>query len=213
MATQLAFDIETVPNENMREMWDEKYLALPEDKRKPFSEAALSPVFGKVVAYGVYGTVQGNIRSSSHCSESEKELLKDISKMLNNLFSFQVSQTEPLIITFNGINFDLPFVWARMALRGVPTPALVTIDDLCRRYRTNPHFDIRQVMNQWNNFAPGSLEDVAMSLYGKRLKESIDYKELPDIVTTEDGREEIQKAVKHHARLTFNIYKSIKPYF
>ncbi len=56
---------------------------------------------------------------------------------------------EQILVTFNGIGFDLPILHRRAMLQDISADPLL-YQFLTQRYQRTPHFDIMQVMAQWD---------------------------------------------------------------
>lgn len=165
----MAFDIETVPTE--------RALALPypEDERQPpanygvdaaakwrekdrttweqdrLKQYSLSPLYGRVVAIGMaHRDDDGNVVESWLTAQAEG----DEAQMLATFWT--KSATNDRLVSFNGLQFDAPFLLVRSSILGVRCPWGST---LTKRYSTTYHFDVRAVLTQWNPSAKGTLND------------------------------------------------------
>ena len=67
------------------------------------------------------------------------------------------SNAPHVLVTFNGLTFDLPFLHIRAAVHGIPIPWHPSL--FLKRYTTERHADLRAVLSNWDMRAPGSLDD------------------------------------------------------
>lgn len=121
-------------------------------------DAALSPRTGRIVAVGAAAMGNDSGTASALSCPDERALI---------LAAREVLQSHALV-TFNGLNFDLPFVLTRAAVHGV-SMRVVRPKELLRRYVTAPHCDLRMVLGGWDSRAKGTLADwlAAFSLPAK----------------------------------------------
>lgn len=210
----IAIDIETVPDLSKIDMLPEpeidsrlkdpeKIEAVKEKKREQqIAEMGLSPYTGRVCAYAVYGE---NVSISDFISEIENE--NEIA-LISAIIAY-LREANPLV-TFNGISFDIPFIYSRAMLLGV-NAAPYSVSYWSRRYSVKPHFDVRMVLSQWNSYAKGNLDFYGKMVLGEE-KEEPDYTQFIEMIENGKGNE-IAKSCLQHTELTFNLFQKIEPYF
>lgn len=202
-----AVDIETIPNPEMVNKLPEPDIAIgnlkdpvkielkkTQARQSQIDAMALSPLYGKVCCIGLSGEATG-----SCCLEEEAEILKWFFGSI-----FDQKNTSDTVITFNGIIFDIPFLYKRALILGVKVGKPMSY--WCKRYSTVPHCDLLQVLSGWNSYKANSLESLAVAILGKN-KIDLDYKEFPVLMETELGREKISEYCVCDCELTFELYK------
>lgn len=112
-------------------------------------ECALSPRLGRVVAVGVYhgtGSVQVELTEENECVLIERALTEIGTALQGNM-----------LVTFNGLTFDLPFLHVRAAING----QRIAYDPgrVLRRYAQFPHADIRAILTNWDQRTTGTLHE------------------------------------------------------
>ena len=105
---------------------------------------------GKVIVIGMHNPGTGKSRILA--SDDEREILTTF---------WELVKPFDLQITFNGKQFDFPFLQMRTALLGL-APS-VRLD--CRRYSRQPHYDLREVLTNFYQHRHGSL-DLFCALFG-----------------------------------------------
>jgi predicted PolB exonuclease-like 3'-5' exonuclease len=190
----LVFDIETAGKKfEDLEDWDKEYLLNTlqrneEDKEKAKQKTALYPLYGQVVSIGLYcpEKEKGNVltlgkkevklddpKFTCKTFESEKELLASFWDIFTKFTKF---------VTFNGINFDLPFLQFRSAINQVKVPieikpysddhidlmkkfssgANYKLEALCRTFGiTNPKEKGVSGLHVSQLFEEGKIDDIA----------------------------------------------------
>lgn len=159
-----AFDIETVPTAAALA------LPYPADERTPpatyskpetiaawyvkdraeweqarIKQYSLSPLVGRVVAVGMAfdppHDMDTAIQTNSLIAPSEG----DEAQLLNRFWTW--AQGFQPLVSWNGHGFDIPFLLTRSALLGVNVP----LTGLLARYKTVAHYDVKQIVNNWDN--------------------------------------------------------------
>jgi len=206
----LTFDIETVPQDNLEPYQITEYRKVMKTNLKRFfpdgnytlSELkdirnltmAVSPFLGKIVVIGLhYKGEDGVEETHAIYGYDERTLLVEFWSTLSKL-------TKTRFISFNGLNFDVPFILKRSLFHRV-TPTNNDFMDL-RRFSQWPHYDVKMMMGDWDKYATGTLDlisnflsipspkegkvaakDVYYAYKNKQLKEVADYC-LRDVVAT-----------------------------
>lgn len=164
----LILDIETVPDDReIPQEFQEKYLPVLKvaknlkdkakisaayvDWEKSFEKKkGLDPAFGRIVCIGMIHYDEPKktiINEKTYTNKDEKKLLKEFWDYIsiNNIY-FRT-------ITFNGLEFDLPFMYTRTIYHGVH----MTVTPELRKFSYHPHFDLMQALQYWKYGAFKSL--------------------------------------------------------
>jgi predicted PolB exonuclease-like 3'-5' exonuclease len=163
----LTFDIETIPQQET--LSDIQQLELEKQLEKTYSRnpdwddkekekfkrliMATNPFYGEIICIGMHMTT-GNMFDSKALIGEEFHILERFWKVLADF--------KGLFISFNGMNFDIPFILKRsMKYQIIPT----NNDFLnLRRFSTHPHFDTKLVIGDWDKYATGTLRLVCNHL-------------------------------------------------
>jgi len=164
----IVFDIETIPKQTpltsyQKEYYDKKYRnALSyggvtqeedQDNNNKLSKKtmALSPHLGKIVCIGLLDTATDETHSL-HGDELE---------MLSNFW--KIIEKEEQFVSFNGIDFDVPYIVFRSAYYRItiPRPHNVPHKFLTRtRFTQKPHFDLMKWTSDWDKYSSLTLSMV-----------------------------------------------------
>ena len=118
-----------------------------EERLRVLDCLGLDPCTGRIICIGVYWIELD--KSRAYCHEDERELLAN--------FWNDLGQIRPQkYVTFNGKSFDFPYINIRSAINGVPIPRDIVLDT--RRFSTDRHFDVREVMTNYERYKKGTLE-------------------------------------------------------
>jgi len=220
-----ALDIETIPNPATFEFLPEpectdsrikdpvKITAHIEKKRLALRDkAGLDPLTGRVCAIGYVGVKDGKeiehvdvIDAST--DEAETIIIQAAMTMLG--------KPESRIVTWNGIGFDLPYIYKRAMILGV-NPANFGAPPLSawtKRYRNDLHFDLMQI---WLDFGksnigesfknPKAALNYVASLMLSEKKIEIDFTTFVDLILTEAGRVKLGEYCLQDTRLTWGLF-------
>src|SRR5215813_3776452 len=101
-------------------------------------------------------------QDTEHIPSRAREILLDVEtdedrqRVLANLGS-DLGQIRPhRFVTFNGKSFDFPYINIRSAIMDVPIPRDIQLDT--RRFNTERHFDVREVLTNHDRYRKGTLE-------------------------------------------------------
>jgi DNA polymerase elongation subunit (family B) len=137
-------DPETIPVRAREILLD---VETDEERSKVLDCLGLDPCTGRIICIGVYWIELD--KSRAYCHDDERELLAN--------FWNDMGQIRPQkYVTFNGKSFDFPYINIRSAINGVPVPRDVVLDT--RRFSTERHFDVREVMTNYERYRKGTLE-------------------------------------------------------
>jgi len=161
MAMRVFCDIETLPVEKDKLA---KYPKVSGCDEEEYRRLALTGEYGRVLTIGVIIEVDGHVTASGCLGRDratrsfhlqERRTLQAWWKLLRDF-----SPSTDLIVTFNGISFDLPIIYKGSVINRVqPTVALSFA-----RYRSHPLFDVMQEWNKWDPRKHISLDELARIL-------------------------------------------------
>lgn len=211
-----AFDIETMPDSVKISSLPEPDVKLgnlkdpakieekiAEARAEQIDKMALNPLYGRIcAAVFVASNGKGELESLRFAAgDDDAEEAKLISGC------FDVLRLDcARIVTWNGIGFDVPFLFKRAAILGVPLRGVPVLPFWCKRYATGSHIDLMQVWGGWNTAQFAKLDDVA-GVCADDHKIKIDFKEFPELVKTAEGREKILDYCEQDVRLTYKIFE------
>ena len=111
------------------------------------------------------------------------------------------------IIGYNSMGFDVPFVYGRALLLGVSVHR--PMSQLMKRYTTDPHADLMQVITNWGKDKYMSLNDASRLILGGEQKDDFDWRRIPELLEKKEY-DELESYNTQDARLTFNLYQKMK---
>lgn len=119
--------------------------------------ASLNVLMGRIACIGIiFKDKKTRVERTFFDRDSEKNLL------INFWDFIAEKQLAMKTVTFNGLNFDLPFLYFRSMVHGID----VSWHDFgLKKFSSFPHFDLMQHMSFWNSFKYVSLDYFAM-LFG-----------------------------------------------
>jgi len=123
--------------------------------RGDMGKFSLSPLTGKIIcaSYQFTDTDGATDGMQTISGENEKEILEWVS---NAIF---IRQHEfPIVVTYNGIAFDIPFIITGLARYGIPNPPHFTARDLLNKYGTD-HIDVYAYLSSFGVNKRGTLTD------------------------------------------------------
>ena len=210
-----ALDIETIPNPDKFDLLQEpeasKVLKDPakieadiEAKRIAQREkAALDPMFGRVAAVAFVGEIEEVAVIEDASDEAERFIIGRI--MIN------LALDGARIITFNGIGFDLPYIYKRALILGVhpATFGAPPLTHWTQRYRNDYHYDLMQIWSGWKSGEYAKLDTVAKLVLG-RGKVECDVTKIAEMITTDEGRADVAEYCKQDTRLTWDLFAAME---
>ena len=170
----LTFDIETIPqqepltdiqqqelNRQLEKIYARNLNWTDKEKLKHKRLImATNPFFGEIICLGLYKT-EGTLHDSIALIGTEPYILD---RFWNIIKSFR-----GLFISFNGLNFDVPFILKRSMKHGIKPTSNDFLD--LRRFSRKPHFDSKLIIGDWDKYAMGTLRLVCDHLGVESPKE------------------------------------------
>lgn len=154
----ITFDIETIPQENLTALQEEELNKKFLNSNSPQTEdykvllASTNPLLGQIVCIGVVTYDPNTLKKSSYyIAGPEREILQDFWKIIEH-------DKGNTYISFNGVNFDAPFIIKRSMHHKIPATSKNFMD--LRRYQTWPHFDVKAVFNNYDSYVSGTLATI-----------------------------------------------------
>lgn len=129
-------------------------------KMNVISKMGLSPLTGKVVCFAMTIIPRDDsmqIYHRSMCNVDESIVLDALNKaILETGANYALDQ----LITFNGKDFDVPFIRTRMALHKM-SGSMRKLNEWIKKY-SDSHLDLRQFLGGMEAFEKGTMEQWAM---------------------------------------------------
>lgn len=222
-------DIETIPNESIIEILPEPEVALgntkdpekisakiEEAKKKQIDKMQLDPTMSRMCCFSIFGDNETDRFYRVVPDDSEASEIAIVSELLEHLM---IGGNEPnLIVTQNGMEFDLPYIYKRALLLKIDLPEsgnmfVPPLSYWIKKYTCEPHLDIKQVWCNWghNNNCPSNLDWLGKCIEGQG-KTDRDYSTYLDLIKNGEG-DKIGLDCICDAELTYKIALKIKKYF
>lgn len=216
----LAFDIETIKDESKEAMLPEpeasKNIKDPEKVKEDIAKKkaamidkmGLSPFTGRICSFAVYGEE----KAMQYSNTIKKIRDTDETWLIDNIFTLlsKISATHT-IITWNGMNFDFPYIYKRAACLSIPLPAgCSAMEYWTRKYSKFPHCDLMQELAGWRREECENLDSMGKLLLGVGKTER-DYMYYVDHIKSGKS-EKIGVDNLCDAKLTYDLYNKFSPY-
>jgi len=160
---KLSFDIETVPQENLSDIQLEELNKKISRSKEDLTEnelrnkiCATSPYLGKIICIGLH-------MQDTDGDEESLALTGDEDKIIRRLWGILGKQDDTQFVSYNGISFDVPFIAKRSMYYGI-IPTNYNFLKV-RRYASYPHFDVKELISDWDKFSAPTLK-LACDLFG-----------------------------------------------
>ena len=221
---RLVIDIETVPaydRDALPESVEDALVKFAQRKEPASSDdvldarigmaMGLSPLFGKVIsiALGDGDAPDGDVKviavpNEKFPVEAPPDWVRFMSEAdLLRSFWALASKAET-VVTFNGKNFDIPFLVGRSLVHGIPARC----DLLSQRYALKPHLDLFDLLKH-SDKAPSKLEVICWALGIESPKGDMDGSK----VAPAYARGEILKIAeynRHDVRATGQVFRKLR---
>jgi len=215
----VVFDIETIPQQNELEEWQDKLLTARLTSEIKYQDLgiliqnapdslihktmALNPFLGQIVCIGLYFTRTGK---EVGIIGDEKDIIEEFWERISD---------ERQFISFNGLDFDVPFIILRSVVLGIEPPHVGTNTHpfVSRaRFRRKPHFDVAGWASDWKNQYRLPLGSLCNALKVKSPKEG-EIKAENVFQAYKDGRiNEIRDYCLRDCKSTYDVAKIIINY-
>lgn len=213
----LCFDIETIPQQEplQHSQYEDYKKRVKSYLKKAFPNGctyseykkvsgmimATSPYLGEIITIGIH-SVSDDEEESIAIVGTEKEIL---TKFWNGIKGFN-----GLFVSFNGLDFDVPFIIKRSMKHGI-RPTNNNFMDL-KRFSRYPHFDVKQVVSDFDRYAIGNLDMLTQFVGVPSPKQgAIKAENVADAFKA--GKiDEIAEYCINDVKSTFEVYKIVKYY-
>jgi len=216
-----AFDIETIPNKNIVELMPEPEVALgntkdpekikekiAEAKQKAIDKMALSPLFGRICSFSFYGEDEKKFEVIPEISDAAE--IELVTHILENLCIGNPDGTNT-IVTWNGFNFDFPFVYKRAAMLKIEMPRNCPgLKYWTRKYANDVHIDLMQEFSGWGKEQMSNLDIIGKMILG-RGKTARNYSTYIELIESGKG-ELIGLDNLCDTGITYDLYNHLKTY-
>lgn len=145
------------------------------------------------------GDKSGSILLKEENAIAERELLEGAWEILNNYSMF---------VSFNGIQFDVPCLNLHSLFRRV-RPA---VNISCKKYHVTNHIDLRAILGNWDQFAPGNLDFYLRRCLGKSKPIGMNGSMVQHYWDT-DLKDEIVSYGTGDAEDTWALYQHVKQFY
>jgi hypothetical protein len=159
---RIFLDIETLPEDRSKLA---RFPKLCDCDEEEFMRLALSGDHGRLLTIGIIIERNGKIIQSGCLGRDRQTMLFHLEERRTLMGFWKLlkgfNPSRDLIVTFNGISFDLPFLYKRSYVNRVKPSVELSF----ARYRRQPIFDVMMEWNKWDFRAKFiSLDDLAKIL-------------------------------------------------
>ena len=164
-------------------------IAKEEARQAQIEKMALSPYEGRIACIG-------------YCQDGISQVDVSDEKDMLRIFFERISDKH--LITFNGISFDIPFIYKRAMLLGVKPS--VPFSFLTKKYDNPFHYDLMMLECNQNKQEAKSLDYLARLALGES-KVEFNFREIPELLKTEKGKEKLKEYCSKDVELTYKLFK------
>lgn len=160
-------------------------------RQEQISKMALNPLWGKIACIGYYND------DFQFCD------IDDEKTMLKHFFDYIRENPKRVLVTYNGLGFDLPFIAKRAVIN-----KMATIDCLKRFVEKNScfHKDIMLEWCGWGKFE--KMNNIATVFYGEQ-KEDFDVRQIGEFLKTNEGKKQLKIYNLKDCELTYRLAQDI----
>lgn len=214
MYKTICFDLETIadksvipllpPVEAKRNLKDPAKIKADIEQKEAdrLSKLGLDPATARICCFGWFDGEAGkayNYMLEAETLEAEKKLLQK---------AWDILSTGDHFVTFNGNQFDVPMLLMRSLVNHV-RPA---IQISTKKYTITNHTDVRAVLNNWNDYKPGTLDFYSRLLLGRTPKGDFDGSQVQDMWDME-LYDDIAKYCMDDCEPTYQIFELMQKYY
>jgi DNA polymerase elongation subunit (family B) len=161
---------------------------------------------GRICSFAMFGSGRNFYEVIPEISDAaEIELINKTLSLLNGIY-------EETIVTWNGMEFDFPYIYKRALLLKVEIPEFTPpLTDWMKRYSFHPHCDLMKIFSCWSNNTTGTNLDFIGKRFLGRGKTQRDYLTYVDLIKNGEG-DKIGIDCLCDVELThdlFNIFKGV----
>lgn len=206
----IAFDIETVPNMEMIDrlpppevktgnLKDPAKIAAKEEaaKAEQIEKMALNPLYGRICSFV---TIDENENTVAYCIPATTD--REETNLIEYAFS---TLNSGRIITYNGTEFDLPFLYRRAVILGIDPRefSMPPLSELTGKYNNERHVDLMTVWCGWKGYE--KLDNLAKVITND-CKIEIDFRYFPEMIKTAEGRAMLLQYCMQDVKLTMKLW-------
>ena len=216
-----ALDIETIPNPDAVPFLPEPEVKtgnikdpakiaekVREVKEAQVASMALDALTGRACCYAMVGGSAAGEEPTRYVEvlggvvndDTERALIQSIMRVLGG--------EDCRLVTWNGIGFDLPFIYKRAMILGVD-PANFGAPPLSawtKKYSADRHFDLMQLWGGWKSGEYAKLDTVAAMVLRER-KIAVDVTTFPELLKTEEGGAKLAEYCMKDTELTWRLFE------
>lgn len=191
---EIVLDIEIIPDPKAVPFIPERG---PKDRTDPWEKLIFDSNFNRICVVGFY---DGKESSSVGIDDrTEPELLETVWSFLKDY---------DRIVTFNGMTFDIPFLYKRSWFHGVRPQKAISV----RRYDVTNHVDVRAVLSNWDGYARGNLDLYGALKLDARKTEGITGADV-SMLWASGQCELVHSYCCRDCMLTWQLYQSLKGFY
>jgi len=170
-----------------------------EAKSEQIGKMALNPLYGRICAAVLIGENITNKKVIASDSDlNEADIILEV---------FSIIGKGVQLVTWNGKEFDLPFIYKRAIMLGLTSKITLPLSLMTSRYDDTYHIDLMQSWAGYGQYA--KLDDVSGAVLDNK-KIEIDVTKFPELIKSEAGRVKLLEYCEKDVRLTFDLYKRFK---
>jgi DNA polymerase elongation subunit (family B) len=214
-------DIETMPNLGLLDKLPDpevKYGNTKDpDKMQEKYEAAVAKQIEKMALNPMYGRIccvtvakDANIQTFVEDVSVDVENPDDIERqLLTDVFKLIQEDDAPKMCTWNGMGFDVPYLYKRALLLDVRHIIQHPLYYWMKRYSHDPHCDMMKIWADWKSGNEGyvKIDDVSRMMFDEGKKD-FDVTLIKDYVKTEEGRVALKRYCEQDVIILQDIFVS-----